>query len=111
MGKWFGKIGYAETVETEPGIWEEQITERPYYGDVTSNRWKRQNSGEVNDNINLANVISIVADPFAYQNCSKIVYVEYMGTNWKVSDIDPQFPRLILTMGGVYNGDSLRVTE
>lgn len=105
MGKWYGKIGYAETVETEPGIWEEQITEHPYYGDVTSNRWNRQKSGEVNDDINLANVISIVADPFAYQNCSNIIYVEYMGAKWKVSNIDPQYPRLILTVGGVYNGE------
>lgn len=105
MAKWYGKIGYSETVETEPGIWEEQITERNYYGDVTSNRWKRQNSGEVNDNINLANVISIVADPYANMNCSKMIYVEYMGAKWKISDVEVQYPRLILTVGGVYSGE------
>ena len=105
MAKWFGKIGYAITAETEAGIWENAIVEREYFGDMTSDRWKRQNSGEVNDNINLANVISIVADPFAYQHCSKIAYVEIMGAKWKVSDIDAsQRPRLILTVGGVYNG-------
>jgi hypothetical protein len=106
MGKWFGKVGYAVTKETEPGIWEEVITEREYYGDITTDRWKRQNSGEVNDNINLSNVISIVADPFAYQNCSNMIYVEIMGAKWKISDIDvSQRPRLILTVGGVYNGE------
>lgn len=106
MGKWFGKVGYAVTEETEPGIWEEVITEREYYGDITTDRWKRQNSGEVNDNINLSNVISIVADPFAYQNCSNMIYVEIMGAKWKISDIDvSQRPRLILTVGGVYNGE------
>ena len=106
MGKWFGKVGYAVTEETEPGIWEEAITEREYYGDITTDRWKRQNSGEVNDNINLSNVISIVADPFAYQNCSNMIYVEIMGVKWKISDIDvSQRPRLILTVGGVYNGE------
>lgn len=105
MAKWFGKIGYAETVETEPGIWEEQITEREYFGDIISDRWKRQNSGDINDNINLANVISIIADPFAYDNCSKIIYAEYLGSKWKISDIDPQRPRLLLTLGGVYNGE------
>lgn len=106
MGKWFGKVGYAVTEETEPGIWEKVITEREYYGDITTDRWKRQNSGEVNDNINLSNVISIVADPFAYQNCSNMIYVEIMGDKWKISDIDVnQRPRLILTVGGVYNGE------
>lgn len=104
MGKWFGKVGYAVTEETEPGLWEENITEREYYGDVFSEHWKRQNSGDVNDNITVSQIISIIADPFAYQHCSEIVYVEYMGSKWKVSDVDPVFPRLKLTLGGVYNG-------
>ena len=102
MAKWFGKIGYVVTEETEPGIWEEDVTEREYFGDMTSDRRKRQNSGEVNDDINLSNVISIVADPFAYQNCSNMAYVEIMGSKWKISDVEVQRPRLILTVGGVY---------
>ena len=111
MAKWFGKIGYAITSETESGIWEPTIVDKEYYGDLTTDRRKRQNSGEVNDNINLANVISIIADPFAIQNCSYMAYVEVMGTRWKISDIEVQYPRLILTVGGVYNGDSPRATE
>lgn len=107
MSKWFGKIGYAVTAETEPGIWEETIIERKYFGDMTSDRRKRQNSGEVNDNINLANVISIIADPFAYQNCSNMAYVEIMGSKWKITDIEIQSPRLLLTVGGVYNGQQI----
>ena len=102
MAKWFGKIGYVVTEETEPGVWEETVTEREYFGDMTSDRRKRQNSGEVNDDINLSNVISIVADPFAYQNCSNKAYVEIMGSKWKISDVEVQRPRLILTVGGVY---------
>lgn len=104
MAKWYGKVGYAVTENTEPGIWEPKITEREYYGDVISDRWKRQNSGENNDNINLSKTISILSDPFAIQNCSNIAYVEYLGTKWKVTDVEPQFPRLLLTVGGVYNG-------
>ena len=102
MAKWFGKIGYVVTEETEPGVWEEIVTEREYFGDMTSDRRKRQNSGEVNDDVNLSNVISIVADPFAYQNCSNMAYVEIMGSKWKISDVEVQRPRLILTVGGVY---------
>ena len=105
MGKWFGKIGYAVTAETEPGIWDEQIVERAYYGDMTSDRRKRQNSQGVNDDLSLSNVISIIADPFAYENCSYMAYAEIMGAKWKISDIEVQYPRLILTIGGVYNGN------
>lgn len=104
MAKWYGIIGYAETVETKPGVWEEQLTKRSYYGDVTRNTRMLQNSGEVNDNINVANQISIVADPFAYQNFHAMRYIEFMGTNWKISNVEVQHPRLILTIGGVYNG-------
>lgn len=104
MAKWCGKIGYAITKETEPGLWEPVIVERKYYGDLISNRWKRQNSGGINDDINISNSISIIADPFANQNLGSMAYVECMGAKWKISDVEIQFPRLILTVGGLYNG-------
>lgn len=104
MSKWYGKIGYATTEETEPGLWETKITERPYYGEMTSDRRNRQTSNKVNDDVNLSAVISIVADPYAYQNCSYMAYAEIMGAKWKITSIEPQHPRLALTIGGIYNG-------
>lgn len=106
MSKWFGKIGYAVTGETEPGVWEDTIVVRDYYGDLTSDRRKRQSSGDINDDINLANVISIIADPFAIENCSHMAYAEIMGAKWKITEVEVQYPRLILTIGGVYNGNT-----
>lgn len=108
MSKWFGKVGYAlPPRQTSPGIWESEPVEHEYYGDMTTDRRRRQNTGEINDSLNLANVISIIADPFAYENCSYIAYVEIMGAKWKVTEIDPsQPPRLILTVGGVWNGNT-----
>lgn len=111
MSKWFGKIGYAVTGEIEPGLCEDTIVECEYYGDMTSDRRKRQTSGEVNDNLNLANVISIIADPFALSNCSNMAYAEIMGTKWKISEVEVQYPRLILTIGGVWNGNSPGTSE
>ena len=111
MAKFFGAIGYAETKETTPGVWEEQIAERTYYGDLIRNTRRLQTSDKLNDDINITNEISIVADPFAYQHCSEIIYVEYMGSKWKVSDVEPIFPRLRLTIGGVYNGQSPGTSE
>ena len=111
MSKWFGKIGYAVTNETEPGIYDETILERDYYGDMTYDRRKRQASGGINDDISLANVISILADPFVVENCSHMAYAEIMGTRWKISEVEVQYPRLILTIGGVWNGNTLGASE
>lgn len=107
MSKWYGAIGFAETEETEPGVWRSVVTEKSYFGDVISNRWNRQvSSNSTNDDINISNSISIVADPYAVDNCSKMIYVEFMNTKWKISSIDVQYPRLILSIGGVWNGGS-----
>lgn len=103
MSKWYGVIGYFKTVETAPGVWEEQITERNYYGDVTRNTRRLQSASQVNDNLDIANVISIVADPFANENFHAMRYIEFMGAKWKISSVEVQYPRLILTIGGVYN--------
>lgn len=105
MAKFYGVIGYAETSETTPGVWTEGITERTYSGDVVkeSSRWQ---AGEnLNDNLNVSNQISIVSDPFANQNLHSIKYVSWMGAKWKVTKVDVRFPRLLLTFGGVYNGN------
>lgn len=105
MAKWYGKIGYAVTVETRPSIWEEQITERPYFGDLIRNNRRLVSSGNLNDNVSISNEISVVADPFAYDNFHSIRYVEFMGNLHKVDNVDVQYPRLILTIGGLYNGE------
>lgn len=103
MAKFFGSIGYADTVETAPGVWEEQIVEYSYYGDLIRNTRQLQSGETLNDNINVANEISIVADPFARQNFHKMRYVEFMGAKWKISNVEVGYPRLILTIGGLYN--------
>ena len=104
MAKWYGKVGYVISVEKRPGVWAPQPVEHPYYGDQMRPMAKWQQSGNVNDDLNMANQISIVADPFAYENFSSIKYVEFMGAMWKVTSIEIQHPRLILTIGGIYNG-------
>lgn len=103
--KWCGVIGYADTKETEPGVWEEVIKERKYCGDVIKNFRRLQTSDSVNDNINISNQISIIADPYATNHFHSIRYLVFNGTAWKVTDVDVQFPRLLLTLGGVYNGE------
>lgn len=104
MAKFYGKIGYGETKEVKPGVWDEVITERLYFGDVNKLSRRLRTDDKVIDNINISNEISILADPFAYENFSTIKYVEYMGAKWKVTNVEVKFPRLTLVTGGVYNG-------
>lgn len=104
MAKIYGKIGYGQTVETSDGVYEETITIRNYYGELLRNSRTLQSSDSVNDNINIANQISIIADPFANNNFHSMRYIEFMGSKWKITNVEVQYPRLILTIGGVYNG-------
>lgn len=105
MAKYYGKIGYATSEEVKPGVWKKRITEREYFGDVIRNTRRLQSSGNLNDNIIVSNEISIVADPFANENFHSMLYVEFMGAKWKISNVEVQYPRLILTIGEVYNGE------
>lgn len=102
--KWHGVIGFRETVEIEPGIWDEKITEKHYYGDEIRISRKLQSSSQVNDDIVISNQISIIADPYANKNMYSMIYVEFMGAKWKITDISVSYPRLTLTIGGLYNG-------
>lgn len=105
MNRWFGKVGYSETVETAPGVWTPQDTVHEYYGDVMRNatRWA-MNSNSTNDNLTVNTQISIVADPFAIEKFYSIKWIEFMGVTWKITNVDPQPPRLILTLGEKWNG-------
>lgn len=103
MPKFYGKIGFEETVETSPGVWEETITERNYYGEVIRNTRKLVASNHLNDDISIKNEISIIADPYAKDHFHSMRYVEFLGTTWTVDSVEVQYPRLILSLGGVYN--------
>lgn len=105
MARYYGVVGFmGNTVETVPGVWNEEIVERPYYGDVTRNTRRLQSGEHLNDSVVVSNEISIVSDPYALQNFHAIRYISWMGTNWKVTSVEVQYPRLILSIGDEYHG-------
>lgn len=106
MARFFGRVGYGESVETEDGsgIWADEITEHSYYGDVIRNARNLRQGENLNDDLNVQNSISIVADAYANDHFFAIRYVEWAGTLWTVSSVEVQSPRLILILGEVYNG-------
>lgn len=110
MSKYYGAVGYAIPCETTPGVWEDKIIEKTYRGDILQNMNRWQPSGNLNDNLNIDNKISIISDPYAYENFSCIRYIRWMGVNWRVNNIEILRPRLLLSIGGVYNGATTRST-
>lgn len=104
MAKFFGSVGYSETKEDAPGVWNEVTVEKPYRGEILKNSRRWESKEKVNDDLVVNNMISIVADAYAYQNFFFIKYVCWMGTKWKVTNAEVQRPRIILTLGGIYNG-------
>lgn len=113
MPKFYGDIGFAKAVEDPEGsgIYKNKITRKKYRGDVLRNIQRSDSNGVIIDNVSLSNQLSIISDPYIQENAGFIVYAEYMGTKWKVTSIEVRYPRLLLTLGGVYNGTSAQASR
>lgn len=106
MAKWKGQIGFAVLIETDLDVWTEQIVERSYYGDILHNsRSNYVGDNEVNQGFNISNKISFIADPYARENMYRMKYATFMGTKWKISSVDVEYPRLTMSLGGLWNGE------
>jgi hypothetical protein len=110
MARYFGRIGYGETIEDQPGVFVDNIVERSYYGDVIRNSRYLREGENLNFDLNVQNSISIVADAYANDHFFAIRYVEWAGVLWTVSSVEVQSPRLLLRLGEVYNGPTAPVT-
>ena len=110
MAKFYGPIGFGITTETAPGVWTPSIEEREYSGDVLQNYRKTSPGESTNDDLDVSNRVSILADPYAMNHFHTIKYVKWLGAYWKVPNVEVRFPRLILTIGGVYNGETVAST-
>lgn len=104
MAKIHGIVGFADYDETSPGVFEPIITEKEFSGDVIRKSNRSVSVSTINDNIVINNQISIIADPYINQHFPSIKYVTWNGNSWKVTSAEPNFPRIILTLGEVYNG-------
>ena len=115
MAKFYGTIGYVESFEKSPGVWVDSVVERSYSGDLTRNYGKHESSGEVIDNINIANEVSIIADPYATDHFFALQYIKFkvpkLGGVWKITSAEVAYPRIILSIGGVYNGKQVESTD
>lgn len=107
MARFSGTVGFLRTEETDPenhpGVWNEVLEEKRYFGDVLSNSRRWDQNGNFNDNLAVNNRISIVADAFARSNLGAMRFVRWLGDTWKITNAEIQYPRIILTLGGQYH--------
>lgn len=104
MAKFYGTIGYVVQKESAPGVWEDVVTEKNYRGDIILNQQRWQGSDQVNDNLNLDNSISVISDEYANKNIGAMKYIVWAGVKWKIQSISIKRPRIVIQIGGVYNG-------
>lgn len=113
--RFHGAVGYADEEETAPGVWTEVITEKIYTGEITRNSRRLEPAPSVvpklSDNLIFDNLFSIVADAFAYENFEKMRYITWNGSNWTIKSVEVRRPRLILTIGDLWNGNTARVPD
>ena len=106
MTRFCGEVGYGTTVESpaDSGVWIDVITERTYYGDITRVAKNTVQTEHLNPDLSVSNSISIIADAYAQNHFFDIRYVRWGGGVWTVTKVEVQLPRLILSLGSVYNG-------
>jgi len=104
MARFYGEIGFGDTVETVPGVWEDAIIEKKLYGSVPRNIYQSKSSDKVNDDVDVNTTLSLVGNRYAFEHIKEIKYVKFEGEYWNVDTVEIQRPRLILSLGGVYNG-------
>ena len=106
MSKFYGTVGFVKTEETTPGVWTQNVTRREYVGDLQRFIQRYDTGNKVNSDVSLNNQVSIVSDPYAIENFQYIKFIEFLGTAWKVTSIDINYPRMLLSLGEVYKGDT-----
>ena len=104
MTRFHGLVGFGPQVEIRPGVFDDVVTERAYFGDVVRNLLAQSPTENVNNDLSVSNAISIIADAYAEENFSSIRYVEWIGVRWAINNVEIQRPRLLLRLGRVYNG-------
>ena len=113
MGLFYDIVGFVDTIE-EPagsGIWIEKPIEKKYRGEIQRNSKRWENGSTLNPNVNISNTISIVADPYFHNHLNTVRYIKWLGGYWEIVSIDVQYPRLILSIGGVYNGPTVGTSD
>lgn len=104
MSKFTGLVGYVTQGETAPGVWSPVDNPKKMKGDVLRQSSSSQNDNKVNSDISLNHRVSLLGDSYAFTNYYAIKWIELNGRKWEVASVELQRPRIIVTVGGLWNG-------
>lgn len=104
--KYSGLAGFEKKHnEVRPGVLQNQIKEVRIKGDVINyGHSLNPTQGSDQQDVHIRNRLSIVMNPYLRDNFSSLVYVIFMNVKWEVSSFTINGPRVIIDLGGVYNG-------
>jgi hypothetical protein len=109
MARFTGLVGYVTQEESVPGVWSQSETPKMMKGDIirqsiTNGKGDRvADSGKVNDDVSLGHRVSLIGDAYAFANCFNMKWVQINGIKWSISSIEMQRPRIIVSLGGMWN--------
>ena len=110
MARYYGKLGFVTRKESVPGVWKDEVSEYECYGDIYDTNIRYERGIGLNEDLRISNTLSILGTPFFFKNFQYIRYITYLGSRWKVESIKPSYPRLVLSLGGIYNGPTPTVS-
>ena len=104
MAKYAGLVGYVTQEESVPGVWSPVENPKLMRGDIIRQASSSQNDNKVNSDIALSHRVSLLGDAYAFGNYYNIKWIDIDGRKWEVTSIEIQRPRIIVTLGGLWNG-------
>ena len=104
MAKFYGEVGYIFKEESAPGVWSDKVIKRNYVGDILRNSTRWESGENLNDDLRINNKFSIIADSGAFEKIYAMRFIKWMGEFWKINTVEKNYPRINITVGGIYNG-------
>lgn len=105
MAKFRGTIGFViDDVEVSPGIYKTEIIERTYTGDIyRDSKRMTDSSSTTNQSVSLSISFNFLTDNFAIDYLYAMSYLIFRGKKWSISTLELKYPRMEITLGGLYN--------
>lgn len=97
-------LGFAESKQVRPGIWDDEITEVPKLAEVRQRTETFQVEGNVIPEYKTTTSVSVLSQGPVKPDYSNLRYVLYAGERWIVTSAVHEPPRMTLFIGEVYSG-------
>lgn len=103
MARYSGLVGYVTQEETVPGVWSPVENPRTMKGEIIRQSSTNPDHGKINSDISLNHRVSLWGDAYAFDSYYAIKWIQIDGRKWEVTSVEIKRPRIIVTVGGLWN--------